>query len=430
MQFKLIYRRSPLRFFAHCMLFVSALLFLGTGFLLALPLQPLLSRLSRVRWIGRIISLIWLLILGLLWQILGTEIGVWGWWLGCAPLAPLIAEVLEHPVPFLNRALATDLDELLAYQRQDEQRRLMRCRNAARRRPFPKPISGYIPLAPVVEVVEPFPTHSGVLERDGWLFISETALSQHMFIQGAPGSGKTETFKWLVTQVLAQTDWDVFCIDGKGDEDLASFLVRTTESTRGFRPKLFLLGQGTSGDPYNAFVGQRQDIYNRLVAALDQKDVTGGAAYYANANKTLLQLICYAPCGTPRDFADLEQRLHYNWLLKAYQANKQEQKNIAAIKKHIPDLAVWLQPLIRDFRDTVRRDGFTFDSARVGIFSVRTQSAGETSRQLLNILNADLLDFMGKRQQRKTLVIIDEFQAFQAHLSQHPPQDPDGHRLP
>ena len=149
-----------------------------------------------------------------------------------------------------------------------------------------------------------------------------------------------------------------------------------------------------------------------MVSILDVGQAQGGAAYYANNNKALLQLICYAPQGPPKDFLDLEGRLDKTWLLKAYRDDKQELRHITAVHKHLDDLAIWLQSLIRDFRHHVHRKGFTFDTARVAVFSIRTQSVGETSCQLLNVLNADLMDFMGKRQQRPTVVIVDEFQAF------------------
>ena len=412
MQFKVGYNPNPSRWFAYGILVISALLFTGLGFVAAVVCFFTTHRRTQLRRYSLILAACWWLLLVLGWVVWPGQFTLLRWYILSILLSPIGAVLIEVIVPLVRRVFTFDLDELLALQHQDQVKSLMRNRQRAIRRSFPKLVAGHIPLAATIDQSEPFPQHTGIVEVQGWLHLSETALGQHLFVQGSPGSGKTEMLKWLAYQVLHHTDWDLFFIDGKGDTALGEFLVEETQKARGVIPPMFRLGHERSGDAYNAFVGRREDIYNRLVASLDTGQVTGGAAYYANANKTLLQLICYAPCGPPQDFIQLQERLNARWLLSAYREDKQELRNIMAVKKHLSDLAVWMQPLIRDFRNSVNRQGFTFDTARVGIFSIRTQSVGETSRQLLNILNADLLDFMGKRQHRPTVVIVDEFQAF------------------
>lgn len=417
MQFKIGYQPASGRWFAYAVVSLCMLLFTGLGFVAAVVYWSITYHIKQRADTSDhnnravLLSTIWLLLLCLWWIVFPGQFSLWRWYVLSIPLAPIGAILIDVMTPLIRRAFTYDLDELLVLQTQDQARHLDRNRRRAARYALTA-VPDHIPMAPVIETHQTFPGHTGVAQHRGWLHLSLKALGQHMFVQGSPGSGKTEMLKWLTTCVLQHTDWDLFFIDGKGDEGLAEYLVEAAGQLRGFSPPVFKLGQGVRGSAYNAFIGQRQDIYNRLVASLDTGQVTGGAAYYANANKTLLQLICYAPCGPPHDFADLQRRLNLKWLVRAYKDDKQELHNIAAVKKHLDDLAVWLQPLIRDFQADVHRDGFTFDQARVGIFSIRTQSVGETSRSLLNILNADLLDFMGKRQHRPTVVIVDEFQAF------------------
>lgn len=52
-------------------------------------------------------------------------------------------------------------------------------------------------------------------------------LSQHLLIIGSTGAGKSETIKRLVAETLADTDWDIFFIDGKGDSVLAGEIAQT-----------------------------------------------------------------------------------------------------------------------------------------------------------------------------------------------------------
>lgn len=412
MQFKVGHSANPNRLAAYVILCICSLVLSGGGFIAAVLYYASLHNMARYRRLGQLCSLLWSVVLVGWVMFAFSSLSIIAWYILTIPLAPLGASLIAWLVPLIQRVYATDLDEKLALQIRDQQQGRLHKRRKAIARGNAARVGEHIPLASVIETPEAFPSHTGIRQQQGWLYLSETALTQHLFVLGSPGSGKSEMLKYLAYQILKHTDYDLFFIDGKGDSDLADFLRDATRHARDFTPATFRLGHVTSGDPYNAFVGQKEDIYNRLVRMIDSGQAQGGAAYYANANKTLLQLICYAPEGAPRDFSDLERRLNRKWLTRAYYSNQRELENIEAVKKHMDDVGVWMQPLIRDFRDLIHRGGFTFDDARVAVFSIRTQSVGETSRQLLNVMNADLMDFMGKRQQRPAVVICDEFQAF------------------
>lgn len=62
-----------------------------------------------------------------------------------------------------------------------------------------------------------------------------------------------------------------------------------------------------------------------------------------------------------------------------------------------------------------RGGGLSAGQSTRAIFSLRTQSVGDTARRFLNFLIEDLKDFVGKRQQRPGLLIIDEFGVFDNH---------------
>jgi conjugal transfer pilus assembly protein TraD len=64
-------------------------------------------------------------------------------------------------------------------------------------------------------------------ERSGPLYIPDSLLNQHIFLMGAPGSGKTRGLELLIEQAVRRGD-AVVVIDPKGDEGL---LDRTYDST-------------------------------------------------------------------------------------------------------------------------------------------------------------------------------------------------------
>lgn len=416
MQFRTGHTPSNQRIFAYLILVLGSGVVWGGGLVCGLVYRFTLHRSERYRRAGLILSLLWMLGVWGTMLLLGQVPGYLAWQVLTIPSAPIVARLTDMIVPWVQRTFATDLDERLRYFIEDEQNALERRRRAAANRKRPPMIADHLLIAPVIEMEEKLPGHTGLHVDKGWLYLRKKALFQHLFIMGGIGSGKTEQIKYLVSQLLLHTTCDVFVIDGKGDDEIADFVMEATETYRGFRPPIFRLGHGVDGDPYNAFIGDGDDIYNRLLGMIyggvDMSKVTTGQKHYLDINKCLLDLICKSHMGAPVDFRDLRQRLSRHWLVHTYRKNKADMEDVRRVVKHVDSLALALQPLIRDFKDRVTCQGFTLDEAGVGIFSVRTQSVGETGRQLLQIFNEDLMDFMGKRQKRETIIIVDEFQAF------------------
>jgi len=80
--------------------------------------------------------------------------------------------------------------------------------------------------------------------------------------------------------------------------------------------------------------------------------------------------------------------------------------------EHLTGFLMNLRPIMHDLRNLLRPEGFVLEQERGAVFSLRTQSVGDTARHFLDFLIEDVKDFVGKRQQRPGLLIIDEFGAF------------------
>lgn len=259
-----------------------------------------------------------------------------------------------------------------------------------------------------------FPEYIGIRREGNWVLCKNTILSQHLLLIGSTGAGKSETIKRLITETLTHTERDIFFIDGKGDSTLASEVAQMIFAARGQPVPLFTLGQDEpSPSLYNGFQGQPTDLYNRFCALLRLDESEGAARYYADINRDLIQLACYAPGGAPRSFEEVVKRLDIKWLERAYAGNRQELHSIQNLTdEHLTGLLVRLRPIMRELASLVRPEGFVLEQERGAIFSLRTQSVGDTARHFLDFLVEDVKDFVGKRQQRPGLLIIDEFGAF------------------
>ena len=257
------------------------------------------------------------------------------------------------------------------------------------------------------------PEGLGIYNRENWVFLNEEILDQHLFLLGTTGSGKSETIKRLIYEIMLSTDRDVFFVDGKGDEKLANDVRSMAyQHGRGLAP-VFRLGHGTHGAIYDGFRGGEAEIANRIGALVGIPDVEGNAQYYADINRDLLQLACYAPEGPPRNFEQLRGRIRGGWLLETYADDPVERSTVKELEaRDIQGLARRIRPLAREFGRCVGDDGFALEETRCAIFSIRTQSLSDTSRRFLDFLVEDIKDFIGKRQQRPAVLIIDEFGQF------------------
>jgi len=265
-----------------------------------------------------------------------------------------------------------------------------------------------------------FERDHGVGSVARWLAIEEWLLDQHLFVLGSTGAGKTETLKRLATELLENTDRDLFLVDGKGDPKLAQeFRALAWQHGRGETP-VFRLGTGEPSARYDGFRGAKEDVYNRLVemvgASTPKGQPEGDSEHYKALNRNLLQLICYAEDqGPPRSFEEVRARLDLGWLRHAWRDDPGELADLAGYKERdLEGLKNRLLPLVREFGPLIGPDGFALEETRAAVFSLRTQSAGDTASRLLRFLIEDLKDFAGKRQRRPGVFIIDEFGAFSA----------------
>lgn len=259
-----------------------------------------------------------------------------------------------------------------------------------------------------------FPDYIGIRREGNWVLCKNSIFSQHVLLIGSTGAGKSETIKRLIAETLTHTERDIFFIDGKGDRQLAQEVAQMIFAARGQAVPLFTLGQDeASPSLYNGFQGQPTDLYNRFCALLRLDESDGAARYYADINRDLIQLACYAPGGPPRSFEEVVERLDRRWLERAYAGNKQELYTIQNMTdEHLTGLLVRLRPIMRELASLVQPNGFVLEEERGAIFSLRTQSVGDTARHFLDFLIEDVKDFVGKRQKRPGLLIIDEFGAF------------------
>ena len=379
-----------------------------------------LSRLT-IRWqiwlSLSITSVIWI---WLLLEWLGSSHGtffhtIFLWWLGLILASPLGAVLIQGWRIVFNFLRPRTLDEHL-----DEQRlELQRQNDALSRKAIKQEKSEY--AAPedflnlgVFMKGDRFPEHVGVKRTNNWLLLHERLLSQHMLILGTTGAGKTETIKRLVAETLRTTNRDIILVDGKGDDTFALEIAQMIYEARGESVPIFRMGGTKEGSVYHGFRGTPKDIYNRLAALVGVGDVTENAVYFANINRDILQLICFSPQGAPDSFEELLRRTKKTWLEHAYADDDDELEVIRNFSdKNFSDLLSNLRPLARELRSVVDPSGFVLEQTAGAIFSLRTQSVGDTARRFLRFFVEDIKDFVGKRQERPGLLIIDEFGAFQ-----------------
>lgn len=245
------------------------------------------------------------------------------------------------------------------------------------------------------------------------LWAEEQLLNQHLLLIGAPGSGKSEAIKKIIAEVLAKTQRDVFVVDGKGEEDFATSVQQLFREHRGKDIPLFTMGTAHHGHAYNGFVGSDEAIKQRLTAMFNIEQQSGDGEFYANVNRALLHLICLSPEGAPRSLSELDERLSLSWLKYCYRMNPRKVRAIARYEPWFDGLRVRADSLIWDFAEYLSPEGFSLDNTSGAVFSLRTAAMGDTSRRFLNFLIEDFKDWVGKRQQRPGLLVIDEFGQFE-----------------
>jgi len=249
--------------------------------------------------------------------------------------------------------------------------------------------------------------------HQNYLWADELFLNQHILLIGAPGSGKSEAIKHIISEVLSKTDRDVFIVDGKGELDFAHSVRDLFQQKRGVTIPIFQMGTPTKGSIYNGFVGTPEAIKQRLTSMFNIEEQSGDGEFYANVNRALLNLVCLAPKGTPRSLHELDERLSLSWLRYCYRKDVQKSRAIDRYEKWFDGLRVRADGLIWDFADYLSPNGFSLDEVNGAVFSLRTAAMGDTSRRFLTFIIEDFKDWVGKRQKRPALLVIDEFGQFE-----------------
>lgn len=335
-------------------------------------------------------------------------------WLVTLPLIPLGAVLIAGFEAMKKLFAPPTVDEYLRRERAYAAEREQRLRERAAMKvgkvaPLPRNV---LRLGPVISG-EQFPAYTGIVRAGGHLGLHEDVLDKHCFILGTTGAGKSEAIKRLCREILEKTDRDLYLVDGKGEASLASAIRDLAYAYGRGEAPVFRLGQNEGGAIYDGFRGSPQDLYSRLAALVGVAEMEGDSRVYADMMRRLLQLICYAPVGPPRAFEELELRLDTDWLLHAWRDHPAQYRRVQRLRpKELESLAYRLDPLIFEFAPLVGPEGFALEETRAAIFSLRTQSAGDTARRLLDFLIEDLKDFVGKRQRRPAVLIIDEFSRF------------------
>lgn len=245
-------------------------------------------------------------------------------------------------------------------------------------------------------------------------------IREHLFVIGATGSGKTTTLYRLCSEILRNCpSLDLIVIDGKGDENVATTLRALIWKYRQRMAPVVSLDEpppGTAPTTYHGFCGGWETIYNRLAAMIKTTEATGaGEAYYADRNRDLLSLICKAPKGPPRSFADLSQRLSLSWLKTAYANVPQEHEALITLKQQrLDEIAVRLRPLARLLDHVIAPTGFRLEDTHEAIFSLDTLSNKDSASRFCEFFIEDFKNYVSRRAQRQGILLIDEFGAFGA----------------
>ncbi len=342
-------------------------------------------------------------------------------WVLCLPLTPIGALFWELWRKFETLSGSKTVEALVESERQAEAEY-----ETAQRKAVQKAITGKISANPSIITLGPyfggkvdtFPPELGVLKLGPWLALADEVLNYHLFLLGVTGAGKTQTLLRLIAEILANTDRDVFVVDGKGEAEFAQHVrALAFKYGRGVAP-IFRLGQDVRGSQYNGFVGQRDAVYNRLLALAGVSQAKDNAEFYADINRVLLYCVCYTADGPPRSFDQVLDRLDVDSLRDAYNRHKHLYPwlQVNDRQTQIQDLKTRLLPYALALNESVNQHGFSLDTQHTAIFSIRTQSVGDTSKRFLPFLIEDLKDFIGKssRQQRPAVLVIDEFGMFGA----------------
>ena len=356
------------------------------------------------------------------WQgVWWVEMMLW-WWFLTTTLIPITSKVIQRAEAMMwNWAKRKSEDHLDIWQRRESERRQALGLELEHEMSseLPDAPAGYLAFGKIVEMVDGDLMRDGVFIRTlfNWVCLHESALLEHMLVIGKSGFGKTTLLLQMIHEILAWRKqgkgYDVFLIDGKGEMQFAKQVATLSFRATGNPMPIFMLDEG--GSIYNPFAGNRQAVYDRLVAMLRLEEMTGPATYYAEDYKNILLLACgltdprIEEIAVPSSFGDLLSRINVERLKLLY-------ADFPAFRQIIDDIPT---ETLRALRNRIMRwanilgpmtgeEGFSLEHSGGAVFSIPTGSYGETALDFMRLLIEDMKDFM-RRRNRPAILFIDEF---------------------
>lgn len=303
-----------------------------------------------------------------------------------------------------------------------QERKRQKVMNAMGRR-SPK-AEGYVYLGGVVEN-DSLEHVAGIeiVEEDKvkWLRVKASRLSQSLVIIGQPGAGKTTCATFVIEQLLKNNpSLRVIVVDGKGEWKWAQELATLGKKYKGQNVPVFKIGYPEHGAAFDGFQGSQEHIFSRLGILLGlNKAENSGQMHYTMQDTLLLSYICGSAYSeleipAPRSFDDLYQRSTYDWLLQTYKKIPDAIETIEAMQKdkHLISFKRKIQTYGAMFRDIVTDKGFGFNDVPFSVFSIKTTVQGLNSQLFLDWFIEVLKYHIGNEVEGETVVIIDEFPAF------------------
>jgi hypothetical protein len=276
----------------------------------------------------------------------------------------------------------------------------------------PRPPQGVIPLGVYLESAT-FPAWVGVHHLgDTWVGINWKVLLEHTLIVGGTGTGKTSTLLFWVQMISRYTDKDIFIIDGKGEAKFGPQLATIIHAERGHKIPISYIGHEDVGAVYDAFRGSADAIYNRLAELVDITELEGNATHFREMYRVFLRLVCNAPGGPPRSLEEVYERMSFEWVKQAWEGNGTARRAILQLEPYKKDLTALFNrifSLLIAFGKYMGPEGFALDTARAGIFLIKTNSLGDDAPRYTNAFMSDTGDWIGSRMQRGAVLLIDEF---------------------